>query len=361
MNERKPLLVTKTFLPPLEEYVTQLRDIWNTGQITNIGPKKQELEEKIRQFLGVKHVLVVNNGAMALHLALRSLEPGGSIVTTPFSYVATTNAILWEGFQPIFADIDEKSCCISPHEIKRVIRPDTKAILPVHVYGNACETEEIAEIGHEFGVPVIYDAAHTFGSKLHGKALSSFGEVSVLSFHATKLFHTVEGGALVTNNEALFEKLNWMHTFGHQADHYFGLGTNGKISEFHAAMGLCNLPRVPEFIAQRKTLCLLYDARLFPSGYLRKPEQHAALSFNGAYYPVIFDTAERCSEAVKRLNERQIFPRRYFSPSLNLLPHVSPQSCPVSESISRRVLCLPLSVSLEEDDIATICTVLNSL
>jgi dTDP-4-amino-4,6-dideoxygalactose transaminase len=289
------------------------------------------------------------------------LEPGGSIVTTPFSYVATTNAIIWEGFQPVFADIDEKSCCISPQEIKRVIRADTKAILPVHVYGNACQTEEIGEIGREFGIPIIYDAAHAFGSTLHGKALCSFGEVSALSFHATKLFHTVEGGALVTNNDALFEKLNWMHTFGHQMDHYYGLGTNGKMSEFHAAMGLCNLPRVPEFIAQRKKRCMWYDARLFPSRYLRKPEHHAGLSYNGAYYPVIFDTAELCSEAMKRLNERHIFPRRYFWPSLNLLPHVTPQSCPVSESISRRVLCLPLSVSLEEDDIATICDVLNSL
>lgn len=346
-----PLLVTKTFLPPLEEYVAHLKDIWDAGQVTNIGPKTRELESLVARYFGAKHALLVTNGALALQLALRALPRKGKVITTPFSYVATLNSVIWEGFEPVFADISEDSCCLDPEKVEELITEETVALLPVHVYGNACDTENLQRMASDSGISLIYDAAHTFGSTLNGTPLVRYGDVSILSFHATKLFHSVEGGAIITDNTELYDRLNWMHTFGHQGDQYFGLGLNGKMSEFHAAMGLCNLPRVSNFLEQRKSAHEHYDRLLFPSTNFRKPLQAAGLQHNYAYYPVIFENESQCLRVIEVLKKRQIFPRRYFFPALNTLPHVPYTACPVAESVSRRVLCLPLSATIGPDDI----------
>ena len=357
----RPLFVTKTFLPPIEEYISHVRDIWESGKITNIGEKNRLLQKELAAFLGVKHILPVTNGTLALQLSIKALGLKGEILTTPFSYVATLNSIIWEGCTPVFVDIDEETCCISAEHIEASITENTVAILPVHVYGNACDVVKIDALGKKYGLAVIYDAAHTFGVDLNGQSLLSYGDISTLSFHATKLFHTIEGGAIVTNNTELFEKLTWMHTFGHQGDTYFGLGTNAKLSEFSAAMGLCVLPNVPDLIAYRKWAHSVYDDLLFPHHSLRKPIFDESATRNYSYYPLIFETEQQTLEMLSRLKEYEIAPRRYFWPSLSKLPQVEYQSCPVAEALCERVVCLPLSHEISEADITLICSVIKEV
>ncbi len=352
--------VTKTYLPSIEEYSKYLEGIWERGQLTNNGPLLVELENKLKDYLGVKHLLLINNGTIALQIAIRALELKDEIITTPFSYAATTTSIMWEHCIPVFADIDKETLCINPDEIRKRITPKTTAILATHVYGNPSDVEQIELIAQENNLNIIYDAAHAFGVKYKGQSVLNFGDISILSFHATKLFHTIEGGALITNDDELAHKISYLRNFGHNGpEAFYGYGTNGKTSEFNAAMGLCVLPKVPELIEARKKISELYDVLLSDSG-LEKPKLHTFTDYNYSYYPVLFKSENDLIKAVNSLHSEKIFPRRYFYPSLNKLNYIGTQSMPISEDISTRILCLPLYYGLSQHDVKRIVSLVKN-
>ncbi len=337
--------VTKTFLPPFDEYAAVLKRAWDKGWITNNGELVRELEEKLEQYLGVKHLLFCNNGTIALQIALKALNIKGEVITTPFSYVATTGAILWENCRPVFVDIDEKNFCIDAAKIEASITENTTAILATHVYGYACNVEAIEKIAHKYKLKVIYDGAHAFGTNYKGRSVLSYGDISTCSFHATKLFHTAEGGCIITNDDKLAETIRLYHQFGHIGDEHFCVGINGKSSELHAALGLCNLNYIDAILASRKQQWLYYKTFLQHTS-LQLLEVTENSPFNYSYFPVVFETETLLLEIIAALKEKEILPRRYFYPSLNTLPYIQYQPVPVSESIAKRVLCLPLFYEL---------------
>lgn len=351
--------VTKTYLPDFDQYVSYLRKIWDKALLTNNGPLAQELEQGLKEYLKVDHLYFCGNGTIVLQMALKLLDEPGEIITTPFSYVATTNVILWENCTPVFVDIDPKTYCIDPKLIEASITEKTRAILATHVYGNACDVEAIERIAQKHDLTVIYDGAHAFGAVLKGKSLLSYGDFSTCSFHATKLFHTVEGGVIIANDAKWHEKLHLLRAFGHRGDDYYFVGINGKNSEVHAAMGLCNLPLVPELIAARKAVCDVYT-ELLDWSHLESPHWVEGLVRNYAYYPVIFESEHKMLAVRDVLVQNDIIPRRYFYPSLNKLPFLKDaESCPVSEDISLRVLCLPLHAELPHEDVRRIAELIN--
>lgn len=356
----KNIYVTKTYLPPLQDFNALVAEIWESGQLTNQGQLVGRFEQQVKQFLDVKNFQFVSNGTMALQLALRALDiTEGEVITTPFSYVATTSAILWERCTPIFVDIDESTLCIDVSKIEAAITKDTKAIVAVHVFGNPCDIEAIEEIAKKHKLKVIYDAAHAFGASYKDKSLLDYGDVSISSFHATKLLHTIEGGCLVAKDKAVNEKIDLLKRFGHDGDDHFMLGINGKASEFQAAMGLCNLKYVNAIISERKRICNLYDELL--GANFRTVSMPANTTRNYAYYPIILNNEKQLKKIMTALEREKIFPRRYFFPSLNLLPYLeSAQACPVSEDISSRIICLPLYTGLSNKDIKRICTILKN-
>lgn len=351
--------VTKTFLPPFEDYVRCLEQLWASGWVTNNGCLVQELEAKLTEYLGVSYLQYVSNGTIALQIALKALNITGQIITTPFSYVATTTAILWEHCQPIFVDIEDRTFCINADKIESAITPDTQAILAVHVYGYPCDVIKIQTLAAKYGLKVIYDGAHAFGVRLNGSSLLNYGDLTTLSFHATKLFHTVEGGAIIGHSSDMAEQIWLRKSFGHRFDDYYIIGINGKNSEFHAAMGLCVLPHVPELIARRRTISELYDARL-REAKIKLPQKPDGLDYNYAYYPVLFQSEAQLLHVKATLVKEGINTRRYFYPALNKLPYHIGINCPVAEDISRRVLCLPLYHDLEEDLVIQIAEVISN-
>ncbi|MEZ4887181.1 MAG: DegT/DnrJ/EryC1/StrS family aminotransferase [Chitinophagales bacterium] len=352
--------VTQSYLPPLSEYVQYLEKIWDNCWLTNNGPLVIELEENLSNFLGVEHLLFLNNGTIALQIAIKALQLKGEVITTPFSYVATTTAILWENCKPVFVDIDPDTYCIDASKIEAAITSDTSAILATHVYGLPCDVEAIEVIAKKYNLKVIYDGAHAFGVEYKNQSLLNYGDISTLSFHATKLFHTVEGGAVVTNNEEIAKQMSLYRSFGHIRDDYYTIGVNGKNSEFHAAMGLCNLPKVPELIQKRKIICDYYDEQLVVNTHLERPKIPQKTIYNYSYYPILFGSEEELVSIMKELLRNNINPRRYFYPSLNTLSYLSKQvACPVSESIAPRILCLPLYPDLEMKDAERICQIIK--
>ncbi len=351
--------VTKPFLPAPELYNSYLQGIWERQWLTNHGPLVTELEEKLKNYLGVKHLLYVNNGTIALQIALKALGAKGEIITTPFSYVATTNSILWEGCKPVFSDIKLTDFNIDPQKIEALITADTVAIMATHVYGNPCDVEAIERIAQRHNLKVIYDGAHSFGATYNSRQVLSFGDIATCSFHATKIFHTVEGGAIITNNDELAEKMLLYRQFGHVGDEHFSIGINGKSSEFHAAMGLCLLPMMDEFINDRKRTSELYDGLLADLN-LQKLEALAGTSYNYSYYPIIVDSEEQLFKIKDTLFLNDISTRRYFYPSLNKLPQYTGEPCPVSESVSVRVLALPLFYQMPEQDVQKICKLIKT-
>lgn len=356
------ITVTKSYVPPLEEYVAHLADIWQEGYLTNNGPLCRKLSGDTANFLGVSNLELVANGTLALQIAIKALGLQGEIITTPYSYVATTSSILWEGCKPVFVDIEDQTFCINPDLIEAAITEKTSAILATHVYGYPCDVMKIQQIANTHNVKVIYDAAHAFGVKLLGEPLLLHGDCSTLSFHATKLFHTAEGGAVISKNPEVARRAYLMKQFGHLGeDNYLDIGINAKMSELHAAMGLCVLPKVNEIIAYRRECATWYDEQL-DSRLLQRPVSLASLEYNYAYYPVIFSSQEVMTKVRRGLFDNGVGPRRYFYPSLNTLPYLSPElkrPCPVSENIASRVLCLPLYVGLDKAAVEVICDVIK--
>jgi dTDP-4-amino-4,6-dideoxygalactose transaminase len=354
------ITVTKTFLPPIEEYTSHVQRAWDNQWLTNRGELVLELEEKLRHYLSVSNILVTTNGTVPLQIALKLLGQQGEIITTPFSYVATTAAIFWENCTPVFVDIHPEYLTIDETKIEAAITPKTTAILATHVFGNPCNVAVIEAIAKKHKLKVIYDAAHCFGVKYMGKSIFEFGDVSTCSFHATKLFHTGEGGAIFTNSADLQHQLFYSHNFGHNGPLAFhGLGINGKISEFQAAMGLAVLPYMETILAERKKVVDYYNQHL---DFLKlKPLKiRKNTLWNYGYYPVIFESEEQLLRVEKELNENQIYPRRYFYPSLNTINYVKGQSMPISESIASRILCLPLYVGLSNEDLYRIVKMINN-
>lgn len=344
MNRQEPIYVTRTSLPPLEEYIGYLRQIWGSNRLTNNGPLVQRLEQELRQYLDTPQLWYVNNGTTALLIALKALNLQGEIITTPFSYVATTGVILWENLTPVFVDVRPGDLTINPDQIEAAITPRTSAILATHVYGFPCDVAAIEAIARRHSLKVIYDAAHTFGCRLNGRHLAAYGNVSCLSFHATKIFHTGEGGAVVVNGDRdLTEQVRLMRSFGHHGNDHRCMGINGKNSELHAAMGLCNLPRTQESIAQRKQQYSYYECLLKETGCVVPQPDWRKLEYNYAYFPVMLPDEECVSKSLARLEHLGIFPRRYFYPSLNCLPYIKGVHCPVSERAAQTILCLPMS------------------
>jgi dTDP-4-amino-4,6-dideoxygalactose transaminase len=347
--------VTKTFLPPIEEYELYLETIWRKQWLTNRGELVVALEEKLKKYLKVENLLITNNGTIPIQIALKLLGQNGEIITTPFSYVATTSSIVWENCKPVFVDINPEYLTIDETKIEEAITPKTTAILATHVFGNPCNVEAIEDIAEKFGLKVIYDAAHCFGVNYGGQSIFNCGDISTCSFHATKLFHTGEGGALFCKDAELFHKSFYSHNFGHNGPlEFFGLGINAKISELQAAMGLAVFPYLETIFSARKKIVEIYNAELkdFPVQLLKIREN---TDWNYSYYPVIVESEEVLLKILKTLNDEDIFPRRYFSPSLNKIEYASGQAMPVSERVAARVMCLPLYVGLDEEIAAGIC------
>jgi dTDP-4-amino-4,6-dideoxygalactose transaminase len=341
--------VTKTFLPPIEEYTKMLSRAWEKAWITNNGELVQELEEKLRSRLRVKNLLFCNNGTTVIQLAIKVLNLTSEIITTPFSYVATTTAILWENCTPIFVDISENDFCIDTTKIEEAITERTQAILATHVYGIPCDVRAIEIIAKKHNLKVIYDGAHAFGTEIDGRSILDFGDLSTCSFHATKIFHTGEGGCIVTSNDDLAQKLVLYSHFGHRGDDYFSLGINGKNSEMHAAMGLCNLKYIDSILERRKEQWIYYQ-ELFGGSELEILKPKADIKYNYAYFPLVFSSEKCLLLALERLRSKDVIPRRYFYPALNTLTYVQYQSCPVAEDIARRVICLPLYYELKKEE-----------
>lgn len=352
--------VTKTFLPPIEEYQAILKRAWDKQWITNRGELVLELEEKLKAKLSVKNIIVTNNGTIPLQIALKILAQKGEVITTPFSYVATTAAIVWENCTPVFVDIDPVHLTIDETKIEAAITPRTTAILATHVFGNPCNIEAIDAIAKKYNLKVIYDAAHCFGVQYKGESIFNFGDVSTCSFHATKLFHTGEGGAIFCNNDELNHQLFYSHNFGHNGPYdFFGVGINGKISELQAAMGLAVLPYMNEIFTSRKKIVAMYD-NMLSWHKSRKMEIRNETLWNYSYYPVIFESEASLLKVQKTLNEHQIFPRRYFYPSLNTLNYVENIDLQISDNISSYILCLPLLYDLRESDVDKIISLINA-
>lgn len=349
--------VTKPFLPPQSEYEKYLNDVWRRNWLTNNGPLVNELELKLKEYFSLDHMLYLANGTIALQIAIKTLELKGEILTTPFSYVATTSCIVWEGCRPVFVDIDPATLNMDPQKIERSITSDTSAILATHVYGNSCDVEAIDLIARKHRLKVIYDAAHCFGTQFKGRSILEYGDISTISFHATKLFHTIEGGAVITKDPALLRKMAYLRNFGHIGDDYSYIGVNAKNSEFHAAMGLVNLRYIDQVIARRRELTLYYNDKLKLLRH-RVPRIQENCNYNCAYYTVILESEEFLLRAVELLNENRIYPRRYFYPSLSSMNYVEKQSTPVSDDISSRVLSLPLFDDLRKEEIDLIARLL---
>jgi len=343
--------VTKTFLPPVEEYYEYINSIFKRVWLTNNGPLVNELELKLKNYLNVPHLLFLNNGTMAIQIAIRALELKGEIITTPFSYVATTSSIVWEHCKPIFVDIDPNTFNIDPSKIEKAITTQTSAILATHVFGNPCEISQIQNIADKHGLKVVYDAAHSFGTTYKGKSIFNYGDVSTTSFHATKIFHTCEGGAVFTLRPETLRKMSLLRNFGHTSAITFdGVGINAKNSELHAAMGLSILKYFDEILIRRKQQWDYYRKLLtgLRAQFLNITE--GTDNYNSAYFPVVFEVQEQLLKSIDALNLQGVYPRRYFYPSLNTLNYIEHNCCPNSERIAQNVLCLPLYHDLTNEE-----------
>ena len=356
------ITVTKPFIPSFDDFIKHAQEIFESGWLTNNGPKLKELENNIRQYVGDPNYLLVSNGTIAIQLLMKALNVSQEVITTPFSYVATTSAILWEGCTPVFADIDPQTYCIDPASVEKCITSKTTAILVTNVYGRPCKVEELEEIANRHNIKLIFDAAQAFGAKYKGRSVLTLGDGATASFHATKVFHTVEGGGIYFKDDALKDKIELLRSFGHRDDDHFCLGINGKMSEFHAAMGLTVLPHIDTIIARRKQLTELYN-ELLPESLISQPDIDGWES-NYSYYCILAKNQAERALLSSELNKTGVKPRRYFYPSLDqlsYLPNKNLNTVPVSVDIASRVLCLPLYYDLQETQIEQISSTVKRI
>ncbi len=350
--------VTKPYLPSREVYKSYIDSIYQTNWLTNNGPLVQELEKRLESYLGVKNILLVSNGTLALQIAYKLLDLKGEVITTPFSFVATTSSLMWENLIPIFSDIDPDTFNINPNEIGKHITSKTSAILPVHVFGNSCEVEEIESIALKHGLKVIYDAAHAFGVNYKEKSVLNYGDVSTISFHATKLFHTIEGGALIIKDDALYTKAKRLINFGFEKGEVVELGINSKMNEFSAAMGLAILDDMDEILRKRQEIWEKYHHALLGKVSFQKFNDDSTNNYH--YFPIVLKSETQVLKLQQEMNEKQVFPRRYFHPSLDTLDYLQPQiSMNVSRELADRILCLPIYPDLTAEEQSSIIETLK--
>ena len=372
MNKRKkPILVTQPFLPPLEEYTEYLKDIWKSKWITNAGKFHQELEEGLCRYLGIEYISLFSNGTLALLVAIKSLELKGEIITTPYSFVASSHAIKWNGLNLVFTDIESNTCNLNPDLIEEAITENTSAILPVHIYGNPCNTEKINQIAERNNLKIIYDAAHAFGVKINGNSILNFGDLTILSFHATKVFNTFEGGAIVSNTAEMKKKIDDLKNFGfHDEVNVEGIGINGKMNEVQAAMGLLQIKYVDKAIEKRKRIAEIYREGLKDVNGISFLDDIKGVKHNYAYFPVFINEREygmSRDEVYEELNNHEIYGRRYFYPLISQfsvyknLPSAEAENLPVAEEMSGEVICLPIYPDLDRRNVERIIYILRNL
>jgi len=351
--------VTKSYLPNKDKYKAYVDKIYESEWLTNNGSLLQELEKRLAEYLGVKNIILVANGSLALQLAYKALNLTGEVITTPFSFVATANTLAWEGLKPVFSDIDPDTFNLAPENIESLITEKTSAIVPVHVFGNPCEIEAIQNIADKHSLKVVYDAAHAFGSGYKGQSVLNYGDASTLSFHATKLFHTIEGGAVITSNDELARSIRQMVNFGMTSSTKIeSVGTNAKMNEFEAAMGLCVLDEIENIKNGRQRIWQIYKRGL--EGVVDFQKWNEFGRNNYAYAPVLFQFEADLLEVEAKLKKGGVLPRRYFYPSLDTLSYLNEKgACEVSRSIASRILCIPIYPSLEKDQIKKIVRIIS--
>jgi len=366
MSEEKRILVTRSSMPPFEEYVEAIRPLWDSAWLTNMGANHELFGHELEKYLGVENVSLFVNGHMALELCIQALKLTGEVITTPFTFVSTTHAIIRNGLTPVFCDINPDDYTIDVDKIEDLITEKTSAIIPVHVYGNICNIDRINEIAKKHNLKVIYDAAHTFGCRYKGKPVGSYGDASMFSFHATKVFNSIEGGAITTNNAELIEELRKLKDFGIKDEETIdGIGANAKMNEFQAIMGLCNLKHVDGEIEKRKAVVEHYRKRLSNVAGLKILKDQPEVTHNYAYFPAVFDENEFKEDrnaVFERLKEHNVHSRKYFYPLTNSLECFEGKyenaDIPIAKWISDRVLTLPMAASLTIEDIDRICDII---
>ena len=359
------ILFTRSSMPSMEEYIEEIRSIWDSHWLTNMGEKHKALQAELQKYMGVPAVELLTNGHMALELSLQAMNLQGEVITTPFTFASTTHAIVRNGLEPVFCDIDPETYTMDVTQIERLITDRTCAILPVHVYGNVCNIEEIERIAHKYGLKVLYDAAHTFGETYKGQGIGNFGDASCFSFHATKVFNTIEGGAVCYRDPDMGRRLYELKNFGiHGPEEVDAVGANAKMNEFCAAMGLCNLRHVDEEIAKRRAVVERYREHLEGVDGLRLNVQQPEVRSNYAYFPVVFDEnlfgASR-NEVMDALAQNGIGARKYFYPLTNTFEcfhgKYDVDATPVALHVAKRVLTLPLYADLSMEDVDRICKI----
>jgi len=364
------IYVTRPSLPPFEEFVEVLKDIWNSRWLTNNGPYHERFEQALAEYLGVKYISLFANGTLALITALQALRITGEVITTPYSFVATTHALHWNGITPVFCDIEPEYCNIDPEKIEALITPKTTAILAVHVYGNPCQVHKIQEIADIYGLKVIYDACHAFGVTIDGESVLNYGDLSILSFHATKVFTTFEGGAIVCHDEKMKKRIDFLKNFGFADETIVvGPGINAKMNEFQAALGLLQLKYIDEAIDKRRRISELYRSKLSDIDGIRLLKSGVNVKTNFQYFPVFIDEkafGKRRDELYNELRKHDIYARRYFYPLISQfptyrgLPSASPGNLPVAERITKEVLCLPMYSDLNSDHVEFVCRIVKA-
>ena len=356
-----PIYITKPYLPPLEEFNKYLQEIWESKILTNQGKFHEEFEQLLADYLGVKYVSLFTNGTLALVTALQTLRITGEVITTPFSFVATTHSLWWNKIKPVFVDIEPNTFNLDPSKIEAAITPQTTAILPVHVYGNPAQVEKIQEIADIYGLKVIYDACHAFGVRLNGQSILNFGDLSVLSFHATKVFTTFEGGAIIARDETTKKRIDFLKNFGFAGETtVVAPGINAKMNEFQAALGILQLKYIEEAIEKRKKVAEAYKERLYNIKGLRLLNDIEGVKHSYSYFPILIDEEEfglSRDEVYHRLKKNNVHVRRYFYPLISQFPSykglesAKASNLPVAEEITKKVLCLPIYPELCNRDI----------
>ncbi len=368
MNDKK-IYVTEPSLPPLKEFIPYLEQIWESKWLTNNGPFHQKFEKALCDYLGVKHISVFANGTLALVTALQALKITGEVITTPFSFVATTHALNWNGIKPVFCDIEPETMNLDSEKIESHITPQTTAILPVHVYGNPCNMGKIEKIADIYGLRVIYDAAHAFGVKKNGKTILNHGDLSILSFHATKVFNTFEGGAIISKNEKMKKRIDFLKNFGFAGEvTVVGPGINAKMNEFQAALGLLQLKHINKEIAGRKKIADYYRKELNNINGITVLPEIEGVKHNYSYFPILVNKEEYRNSRDELYNifkEKNIYVRKYFYPLISEFPtyrgmeSAHSDNLPVAFRVSQQILCLPIYPGLESNDLNKIVKIIK--
>ncbi len=369
-NNNKKLTVTSPLLPPLEDFVLYLKEIWDSKHITNMGQFHKKLEDELQEYLGIKYISLFTNGTLPIMVALQALRITGEVITTPYSFVATTHSLWWNGIKPVFVDVDLKTGNLDPEKIEAAITPKTTAIMPVHVYGNPCNMERIKEIADIYGLKIIYDAAHAFGVKINGKSILEAGDMATLSFHATKTYNTIEGGALVCRDAETKKRIDYLKNFGFAGETtVIAPGINGKMDEVRAAYGLLQLKHVDEAISKRQQVAEKYRKELRSVKGISFMENMPGVKHNYSYFPIFVDEIAygmTRDELYFKLREKNIFGRRYFYPLISEFatyrgfPSARKENLPNAHKLADSVICLPMYHELQTEDIDRVIKVIKT-